>query len=96
MLRKICNLRWKLTVGIDFVQQEDIYDSLERYDKVADKVLADYPDLWIQKCYHAGDTRDHRNHNIEIALKGGSVRIGHGLNIVQHIEIEPLCAGICF
>lgn len=43
MLRKVCDLRWKLTVGIDFVQQEDIYDSLDRYDKVADKVLADYP-----------------------------------------------------
>lgn len=66
------------------------------YDKVADKVLADFPDLWLKKCYHAGDTRDHQNHNIEIAIKGGSARIGHGLNIFQHIEIIPLCTSVCF
>lgn len=96
ILRKVCNLNWKLTVGIDFVQAEDPYGSLEKYDKIADKVLGDYPDQWLKKCYHAGDTRDHLNHNIEIALKGGSARIGHGLNITQHIEILPLCTGVCF
>ena len=85
MLRRIMNLKWNLVVGIDFVQDENCYGPLQGYDKVADKVLAQYPDQWIQKCYHAGDTRDHLSNNVETALKAGSVRIGHGLNITQHI-----------
>lgn len=95
-MRRVCSLNWKLTVGIDFVQEEDPYGSLKRFDKIADKVLEDYPDQLLKKCYHAGESRDHTNHNIEIALKGGSARIGHGVNITQHIEILPFCSGVCF
>jgi len=31
-----------------------------------------------------------------VALKAGAVRIGHGLNIVHHSEIIPLCTKTCF
>lgn len=95
-MSKVCELRWSKTVGIDFVQEEDPYGSLSKYDAVADKVLMKYPDLDYKKCYHAGDTRDHLNDNIEIAVRGGSVRIGHGLNIIQRIEFLPHCRSVCF
>jgi adenosine deaminase len=55
-----------------------------------------FPELNYKKCYHAGDTRDHLNNNIEIAVRGGSVRIGHGLNIIQRIEFLPHCSNVCF
>jgi adenosine deaminase len=47
-------------------------------------VLSKFPDLNVKKVYHAGETANHLNNNIEIAIKGGSVRIGHGINILQH------------
>jgi len=78
------------------VQEEDSTGSIERYDAIADRVLAEFPEQQLRKCYHAGDTRDHRNRNVELAVKAGSVRIGHGLNIIQHVEILPLCASVCF
>ena len=96
IFRRICNLNWKFTIGIDMVQEEDKFGSIEKIDKIIDDVLADYPEQSIRKCYHAGETRDHTNRNIEIAIKGGSARIGHGLNITQHIEILPICTGVCF
>ncbi len=55
-----------------------------------------YPDLNYKKVYHAGDTKNHLNDNIEIAVKGGSVRIGNGLNIEQRIEFLPFCKNVCF
>jgi len=35
-------------------------------------------------------------HNLEIAVKSGSVRIGHGFNILQNMEFLPNCKHICF
>ena len=96
ILRKICQVNWNKTIGLDFVQEEDPYGSIEKYDKIADKVLMDFPHLDYKKCYHAGDTRDHTNDNIEIAVKAGSVRLGHGLNILQRIEFLPHCKNVCF
>ncbi|CAM6002623.1 unnamed protein product [Sphagnum balticum] len=55
-----------------------------------------YPHLPYKKVYHAGETRDHLNRNVEIAVRAGSVRIGHGLNIIQHIEFLPYCRNVCF
>jgi adenosine deaminase len=34
--------------------------------------------------------------NIEIAIKAGSARIGHGLNILQRPEYLAYCKNICF
>ncbi len=36
------------------------------------------------------------NENIEIAVKGGSVRIGHGINILQRMEFLNKCKEISF
>ena len=46
--------------------------------------------------YHAGETRDLMNNNIEIAVKGGSVRVGHGINILQRMEFLTQCKQISF
>ncbi len=51
---KVCDLNWDKTIGLDFVQQEDLYGDLESYDKVVDRVLAKYPHLNYKKVYHAG------------------------------------------
>ena len=96
ILRKICQINWKKTVGLDFVQEEDPYGSIEKYDKIADKILMEFPHLDYKKCYHAGETRNHTNNNIEIAVRAGSVRLGHGINILQRIDFLPHCSNICF
>jgi adenosine deaminase len=90
--------QWDKTVGIDFVQEEDRSGSQEPYDAIANKVLAKFPDLDIKKVYHAGETNDHSNRNVEIAINAGSVRIGHGINILQHPQLIAVCRekGICF
>ena len=56
-----------------------------------------FPEQNLKKVYHAGETNDHLNRNIEIAIKGGSVRIGHGINLLQHPELIEQCRGkVCF
>jgi adenosine deaminase len=89
-------LNWDKTIGLDFVQEEDLFGSLEEYDPIIDKVLARHPHLDYKKVYHAGETKDHRTHNLEVAVKAGSVRIGHGFNILQRIEFLPHCKNVCF
>lgn len=72
-------------LGIDFVQQEDPYGSMEPYIRVGDRVLKKYAHMNYKKVYHAGETKDHLNNNVELAVRSGSVRIGHGLNITSRI-----------
>lgn len=50
-----------------------------------EKVLVGYPNVRLWKVYHAGETKNHLSKNIEEAVVAGSVRIGHGLNILQRI-----------
>ena len=47
--------------------------------------MSQYPNLKLHKNYHAGETNDFENYNVEIAIKAGTKRIGHGFNIVQNI-----------
>jgi hypothetical protein len=48
-------------VGFDFVQEEDKYDSLERYDAIIERIYNDFPHLsHLKKVYHAGETANHR------------------------------------
>lgn len=54
IFEKICQLNWDKTIGLDFVQQEDLFGSLEEYDPIIDKVLARHPHLDYKKVYHAG------------------------------------------
>lgn len=61
---KICQLNWDKTIGLDFVQQEDAFGSLELYDPIIDKVLNRYPHLDYKKVYHAGETKDHLTSNL--------------------------------
>lgn len=96
MFTKICELNWKKTVGFDFVQEEAKYGSLERYNNIVDKVLRKFPHLDYKKIYHAGESKDHFNRNLEIAVKAGSVRIGDGLNSLQMIESLSDYKHVCF
>ena len=89
-------MNWARTVGIDFVQEEDRYGSLEKYDKIVEKVMSKFPSVRLWKVYHAGETKNHMSRNIEEAVVAGSVRIGHGLNILQRVEFLPFCKYICF
>lgn len=36
------------------------------------------------------------NNNVELAIKAGSARIGHGTNIVQRLEFLTECRKVCF
>lgn len=47
--------------------------------------MARYPSVRLWKVYHAGETKNHLSRNIEEAVVAGSVRIGHGLNILQRV-----------
>jgi adenosine deaminase len=84
MFEMACRTNWKRLVGFDYVQEEDKYESLASYDPIIDRVLKRYPHLaHLKKAYHAGETSNHLTDNIEIAVKAGTVRIGHGINILQ-------------
>lgn len=87
LLSNALEKKWPKTVGIDFVQQEDPFGSQVPYDHVANTVLAKFPDQDIKKVYHVGETKDHLNRNIEVAINAGTVRIGHGINILQHPDL---------
>lgn len=63
-MEKICELNWARTVGIDFVQEEDRYGSLEKYDKIVENVMVKYPNVRLWKVYHAGETKNHMSRNI--------------------------------
>lgn len=95
-LQHIFALNWNKTVGIDFTQEEELYGGIEKYDAIVNKVLKKHPESSIHKVYHAGETRDYQSRNIEEAVLAGSVRIGHGLNIMQRIEFLPYCKYVCF
>ena len=73
-----------------------MFGSLTEYDPIIDKVLAKFPKLDYKKVYHAGETKNHKTHNMDVAIKAGSVRIGHGFNILQRMEFLPHCKNICF
>jgi hypothetical protein len=51
-------------VGIDFVQQEDPYGSMEPYIRVGDRIVKKWAHLELKKVYHAGETKDHLNSNV--------------------------------
>lgn len=51
-------------MGIDFIEEEDNYGSLEKYDRLVEKVLVKYPEVRLWKVYHAGETKNHLSKNI--------------------------------
>ena len=63
---------------------------------MGDRIVKKWPHLQLKKVYHAGETKDHLNNNVELSVRSGSVRIGHGLNIVKRIDYLNQCRHICF
>lgn len=98
ILTTVLEQKWPKTIGIDFVQQEDPFGPQTPYDEVANRVLAKFPEQNVKKVYHVGETKDHLNNNIKIAIEAGSIRIGHGLNLIQHPELIPVVREkqVCF
>ena len=45
---------WDKIVGIDFVQEEDVYGCIKKYDQISDRVLNKLKDRKIPKVYHCG------------------------------------------
>lgn len=73
-----------------------MYGSLNKYNAVVDRVLKKYPHLDYKKVYHAGESKDQTNKNLEIAIQAGSVRIGDGINSLQRIEFLAHKKSVCF
>ena len=74
-------------VGVDFVNEEDANGPLEQYDKIIQKMEKEFPDSKLKRIYHAGETCIAEKNNIEVALKAGTLRIGHGINILNKPEL---------
>lgn len=64
MFQQICALQWDKTLGFDFVQEQALYGSLEKYNAIVDKVLKRHPHLDYKKVYHAGESKDQNNRNL--------------------------------
>jgi hypothetical protein len=95
--REVCTINAPVLVGFDFVNEEDQFESLERYDTIVEQIFREFPHLsHLKKAYHAGETTCHRSDNIEVAVKGGAARLGHGLNVLQRIDFLPHCRHVCF
>ena len=69
---------------------------MEPYIRVGDRIVAKYAHMNLKKAYHAGETKDHLNNNVELSVRSGAVRIGHGLNIVKKMGYLPQCKNVCF
>lgn len=39
---RICELNWPKAIGIDFIQEEDLYGGVEKYDAIVEKVMINY------------------------------------------------------
>lgn len=88
---------WDKQIGFDFDQAtEDEHASLDSYDAVIDCLLEKYESSNWGKAYQCGNTSDHRNRNIEIALQSGAKRILNSASILQQTELLSQCKGTCF
>jgi hypothetical protein len=43
MFDKLGELNWNKTIGVDFVQEEDPYGSIAKYNNIVDKMFVKYP-----------------------------------------------------
>ena len=80
--RHLCQNYPDVVIGYDMVGDEACGKDLDYYAAVLRD--ADVPVIM-----HAGESVDPANNNIALALKLGIRRIGHGLNLFQHPELEP-------
>lgn len=86
-------------VAIDIVNDEDRSYSLARYEDRVRKIIAENPGLHLT--LHAGESLSGENGEIEIALRCGIERLGHGFNLYRYPELEEeirrkgICMEIC-
>ena len=76
-----------LIIGIDLVQEEEIYPEFDRYAPVIKKVR-EKTGKTIPGVFHAGETKKILNHNITKVTEFGTLRIGHGLNLFQVVHFS--------
>ena len=84
-----------LVVAIDIVNDEDRSYSLSRYEDRVRDIIARHPGLKLT--LHAGESLRGENREIEIALRCGINRLGHGFNLYRypHLLEEVREKGIC-
>lgn len=84
-----------LVVAIDIVNDEDRSYSLSRYEDRVRQIVASHPGLRLT--LHAGESLHGKNKEIEIALRCGIDRLGHGFNLYRYPELqeEVRSKGIC-
>ncbi len=84
-----------LVTAIDIVNDEDRSYSLARYEERVRNIVSTHPGLGLT--LHAGESLRGENKEIEIALRCGIDRLGHGFNLYRYPELqqEVLRRGIC-
>ena len=84
-----------MVVAIDIVNDEDRSYSLSRYEDRVREIVRTHPGLGLT--LHAGESLRGENKEIEIALRCGIDRLGHGFNLYRYPELqqEVLQKGIC-
>ena len=88
-----------LVVAIDIVNDEDRSYSLSRYEDRVRGIVASHPGLRLT--LHAGESLHGRNKEIEIALRCGIDRLGHGFNLYRYPELQEevrrkgICIEVC-
>ena len=88
-----------LVVAIDIVNDEDRSFSLARYEDRVRELIASHPGLRLT--LHAGESLRGENKEIEIALRCGIDRLGHGFNLYRYPELEEevrekgICIEVC-
>ena len=88
-----------IVVAIDIVNDEDRSYSLSRYEERVRQIVASHPGLHLT--LHAGESLRGENKEIEIALRCGIDRLGHGFNLYRYPELEKevrekdICIEVC-
>ena len=88
-----------LVVAIDIVNDEDRSYSLSRYEDRVRELVRSHPGLRLT--LHAGESLRGENKEIEIALRCGIDRLGHGFNLYRYPELEKevrekdICIEVC-
>lgn len=88
-----------LVVAIDIVNDEDRSYSLSRYEERVRHIIDTHPGLGLT--LHAGESLRGENREIEIALRCGIQRLGHGFNLYRYPELQEevrqkgICVEVC-
>ena len=88
-----------MVVAIDIVNDEDRSYSLSRYEDRVRKIIAANPGLRLT--LHAGESLRGENKEIEIALRCGIDRLGHGFNLyrypalLEEVREKGICVEVC-